>query len=245
MRDAGEAGLTLRAGRGILGDVSAACDSPRQVLLASETVYRQLTLEPGALRENFLVSGEIERFRSGQVLRIGSTVRIRLTFPCEPCAKLNHVRDGLARAVAGRRGFLGRVVEGGRVRAGDLISLDPVSLRPLPLRPRDRVFDIVACVPHGYVLSYAALVRAAGLTRSYVRVIPGFLAAAPPGTPAHRIVAADGTLPERHRADQHARLQAEGVQFSHRGSVSSSHWWNGGDYFRDERGDPQAAGSAG
>lgn len=226
--------VTLRAGHGIVGDVSVACNSPRQVLFASEPVYRRLGLEPGALRENFLIDGEIESFASGQVLRLGPEVQVRLTIPCEPCAKLNRVRPGLARQVAGHRGFLGRVVAGGVVRPGDGVVLSEAVFPPMPLRPRERVYELVSRIPAGRVLGYKALVRTLGLTRTYVRVIPRFLAAAPSGVPVHRVVTTEGVLVERHVPEQARLLRAEGVPMTRAKRVRDSALWDPTEYFGPE-----------
>lgn len=226
--------LVLRAGLGILGDCNAAGDSPRQVLIASEPVYRRLGLAPGALRENFQVDAEVERFSSGQVLRIGSDVRVRLTIPCEPCAKLNRVRPGLARDAAGHRGFLGRVISDGEVRRGDEVVPTDVVLDPIPFRPRDRVYDLVARIPPGRVLGFKALVRTLGLVKTYVRVVPRFLATAPQDLPIHRVVTSEGALIPQHVAHQRLRLRDEGVCFAQNGRVRGEWLWDSAAYFSGE-----------
>lgn len=226
--------LCLRAGEGIVGDCNRACGSPRQVLIASEPVYRALGLEPGTLRENFLVDGEIERFRSGQVLRIGNEALVRLTIPCEPCAKLNRARPGLAREVAGRRGFLARVVTGGSVRAGDQVELTDSVFEPMPVSPRERVYDVVARIPPGQALGFKALVKTVGLPKTYVRVMPKFLTGAPPHLPVHRVVTSDRGLILRHVPEQSARLMGEGVRFTPDGRVQEDHLWDPVEYFGPE-----------
>lgn len=226
--------LRLRVGEGIVGDCNRACGSPRQVLIASEPVYRELGLEPGALRENFLVDGEIERFRSGQVLRIGNAALVRLTIPCEPCAKLNRVRHGLAREVAGRRGFLARVVAGGTVRTGDPVELTDSVFEPMPVSPRERVYDVVARIPRGQALGFKALVKTVGLPRTYVRVVPKFLTGAPAHLPVHRVVTSDRGLIPRHVPGQSARLMGEGVCFTPDGRVCEDHLWDPAEYFGPE-----------
>lgn len=221
----------LVAGFGIEGDANAAHNSPRQVLIASAPVYERLDLDPGALRENFLVDGEIERFASGQVLRIGRTALVRLTIPCEPCAKLNRVRPGLARDTAGHRGFLARVLTDGEVRVGDDVVATERTLPPIPLRPRERVYDLVARIPFGRVLGFKALVKTLGLTRTYVRVIPRFLVSAPAGLPVHRVVTTDGALITQHVHGQAGLLREEGVRLSRAGRVATGFLWDPTEYF--------------
>lgn len=226
--------VRLVAGLGIEGDVNAAQNSPRQVLIASAPVYARLGLEPCALRENFLVDGEIERLASGQVLRIGKSTLVRLTIPCEPCAKLNRVRAGLARDVAGHRGFLARVLTDGEVRVGDECAATERALPPIPLRPRERVYDLVSRIPFGRVLGFKALVKTLGLTRTYVRVIPRFLVSAPGGLPVHRVVTTDGALIPQHVHGQAGLLREEGVHLTHGGRVGAGFLWDSTEYFGAE-----------
>ena len=223
--------IPCKAGHGIVGDANACSSSIRQVLLASAQVYESLSLKPGALRENFLIDGDVDGLSSGQVLRVGPEVRVRLTMPCEPCSKLNHVRTDLARLVAGRRGFLGRVLTDGVVRVGDELTLDDTLLPSIPSRPRDRVYELVAHIPHGRTLDLAALVRVAGLPKSYVRAIPRFLATAPPHVPVHRVVTTAGELLTSVTRNQRRRLREEGLRLSRQERVSADSSWDPAEFF--------------
>lgn len=223
--------VRCRAGYGIVDDANACSSSIRQVLLASADVYESLGLEPGALRENFLIDGDVDSLSSGQVLRLGPDVLVRLTMPCEPCFKLNHVRTDLARVVAGRRGFLGRVLRDGVVQVGDAVAIDDVLLPPVPSRPRDRVYELVAHIPHGRTLDLAALVRVAGLPKSYVRAIPRFLVIAPRHVPVHRVVTTAGELLTSVTCDQRRRLRDEGIRLSRQERVPEDSRWDPAEFF--------------
>lgn len=160
---------------GITGDLHADGLSPRQVLLASRSVYEDFALPPQALRENLLVDFDTAALRSGTVLQIGGAVRLRIMFQCEACGKLDQLRPGLARQVARRRGVLARVLAAGQVEAGDPIS----DLGPLaPAWPddwRERVRRVLDAVPAGAVVEYRHLARLAGIQSSYCRAFPRLL----------------------------------------------------------------------
>ena len=113
---------------------------------------------------------------SGTVLQIGESARIRLMFQCEACGQLDLQRHGLARALGAKRGMLARVVAGGEIAPGDtIVQLDAT----LPIWSddwRERVLLVLAAVPHGAVIDYAQLARAAGIQSSYCRAFPRLIA---------------------------------------------------------------------
>jgi hypothetical protein len=164
------------AGLGLGGDVHADYRSPRQVLLAGAGVYDDHALPAHALRENLLVDLDTDKLASGTVLQIGRDVQLRLMFQCESCGQLDAQRPGLARALAGRRGMLARVLAGGTIRPGDRIrDLGPL----LPAWSddwRDRVLRILDAVPAQSVVEYGLLARLAGVQSTYCRAFPGMLA---------------------------------------------------------------------
>jgi hypothetical protein len=163
------------AGTGLPGDRHADPLSPRQVLLASASVYADFHLPAHALGENLLVDVDTAQLRSGAVLQIGDQVRLRLMFQCEACAYLDAHRAGVSARIGGRRGVLARVLAGGIVRPGDRI-LDPGCALPAwPDDWRARVARVVHAVPEGMVVSYAQLARLAGVQPTYCRAFPRVL----------------------------------------------------------------------
>jgi MOSC domain-containing protein YiiM len=46
-----------------------------------------------------------------------------VTIVCDPCRKMDALREGLRAELDGKRGMLARVVEGGEVAVGDEIEL--------------------------------------------------------------------------------------------------------------------------
>jgi len=175
--------VQTRAGEGIVGDCQANASSPRHVLLVERAVLDDLRLTAEDVCANLVIDGEsLSGLLSGTVLAIGNA-RIRLTLPCESCAKLNRIRPTLARelrdAVRGSRGFLGRVLTTGRVAVGAACSVAEESFPPLSESWPDRVAAIVSRLPDGMLLSYRQLAVIAGLQSSYCRAFPRVLAKLP------------------------------------------------------------------
>lgn len=169
--------LTALAGHGLKGDRHCDTSSPRQVLLASASIYEDLVLPPFALRENLLLDVETAGLPSGALLRIGTDAILRLSFQCEACGGLDLHRPGLARAVGDRRGMLARVITGGVIREGDRVELLDERMSALAEDWRDRVEQVLERLPPGMVVEYGQLARLAGIQSSYCRAFPRLLAA--------------------------------------------------------------------
>lgn len=211
------------AGLGLAGDRSAARHSPRQVLVVSGAGLARHGLTAGDVRANLVVAGEVDALPSGTVLRIGG-VRIRVTLPCEVCHRLERVRPGLARALAGQRGVLGRVLDDGALAVGQVAQVERAALPALADDWRARVLDIVRAVPRGRVVTTTALAAIAGVQVTYCRALPAVLRRAPPDVAVHRVIAAD---PRRLTPEQRQRLAAEGVDVDDLAAAA----WDGAAYF--------------
>jgi MOSC domain-containing protein YiiM len=166
--------LPLTAGFGIRDDAYAEAHSSRQVLVASAKAYEHLGLPANALKENLLVDEDIDAFSSGDALHIGDTV-LRLTFPCEPCSRLELVRPGLARAAFGQRGMLARVIAGGTVRPGDDIRIVKHAFAPLPGTVRQRLLHAMRAMPLDEVTSINTMLLATGAPPVYARAMTTIL----------------------------------------------------------------------
>src|SRR6266480_7514771 len=95
----------------------------REVLFASKEHLEAVGVEPGATRENLTVEGDdVERWPIGQRVRAGGAV-FEITMVCDPCHRMDELRDGLRAELQGRRGMLARVVESGEVAVGDEVTL--------------------------------------------------------------------------------------------------------------------------
>ncbi|MBA2460625.1 MAG: MOSC domain-containing protein [Actinobacteria bacterium] len=111
------------AGHGLEG-CAHANPPKREVLFASQEHLDALQLEPGAIRENITVAGDdVERWPIGQRVRAGDAV-FEITMVCDPCYKMDEIREGLRKELQGKRGMLAKVVQGGEVAVGDELSLE-------------------------------------------------------------------------------------------------------------------------
>ena len=107
---------------GLEGDRHAKAGSRRQVLLVEKETLDALDLAPGIVRENITTQGaNLMDLVPGRRLRLGHDVVLEVTGTCNPCQRLDEVRDGLSQEIAERRGVNTRVVAGGSIRLGDAI----------------------------------------------------------------------------------------------------------------------------
>lgn len=213
--------LGLVEALGVAGDCNADRRSARQVLIVSAGAARSLGVNPGDLRENVTVSGvDVDELPSGTEMRVGSA-RVRVTYPCEPCALLRRYAGVEPASAAGRRGVLGVVVSSGVVGPGDPVVAAPSRYPRLPLGRRDRVAWFVRRIPRGRVVTYGQLANAVAAPPGGARGLPRLLAAlAGEGVPAHRVVPADlrGV-----GGAQRVLLGDEGVDV--RGRRPAAGWW--------------------
>ena len=114
--------VTAVDGQGLRGDSSYG-QKKRQVLLIEQETLREFGLVAGQLKENAVVSGIVlaglvpgSQIQAGEVL-------LEVTGDCAPCQYIEDLRPGLREAIAGRRGTLCRVVNGGLMRVGDQIGI--------------------------------------------------------------------------------------------------------------------------
>ena len=110
------------AGQGLEG-CAHANPPKREVLFVSKEHLDSVGVEPGAIRENLTVEGDdVEQWPIGQRVRAGEAV-FEITMVCDPCHRMDELRQGLRAELEGKRGMLARVVEGGEVAVGDEIEL--------------------------------------------------------------------------------------------------------------------------
>ena len=95
----------------------------REVLFASREHLDSVGVEPGAIRENLTVEGaDVQEWPVGQRVAVGSA-EFEITMVCDPCHRMDELRQGLRAELDGRRGMLARVVRSGEVAVGDEVRL--------------------------------------------------------------------------------------------------------------------------
>jgi MOSC domain-containing protein YiiM len=115
----------LVEGLGIEGDKHAAAASKRQVLLADREALDAVGVLPGTIKENITVEGvNVMQLPAGTMVRLGRSAVLEITAVCEPCFRMDEIRDGLKQELEGRRGMVSRVVQGGTISVGDAIIIE-------------------------------------------------------------------------------------------------------------------------
>ena len=114
------------SGIGLDGDRSSKASNPRQVLVMDLETLGELRLEPGQIKENITTTGlDLSQAQVGQVFFMGDQVAMEIVGPCEPCGKMDAIRPGLRAQLEGRRGILSTVINGGPIKVGDSIRIEP------------------------------------------------------------------------------------------------------------------------
>jgi MOSC domain-containing protein YiiM len=110
------------AGEGLEGCAHA--NPPRrEVLFVSREHLDSVGVEPGDVRENLTVEGEdVQGWPIGQQVRVGEAL-FEITMVCDPCKRMDDLRQGLRAELEDKRGMLARVVESGEVAVGDTVEL--------------------------------------------------------------------------------------------------------------------------
>lgn len=115
----------LVEGLGIEGDKHAAAASKRQVLLADKEALDAVGVLPGTIKENVTVEGvNVMQLPAGTRVRLGRSAVLEITAVCEPCFRMDEIRDGLKQELEGRRGMVSLVLKGGTISVGDPITVE-------------------------------------------------------------------------------------------------------------------------
>ncbi|GII86196.1 hypothetical protein Ssi03_41860 [Sphaerisporangium siamense] len=168
---------------------------PRQVNLALAESLRAHGVKPAGARSQLIVDGAAGQVESGDVLAIGGA-RIRITFACEPCAHGAQLAGVPMRAFRQIQRYLGIVVSPGRVAEGDPVEVEAGVFERAPADFRGRAAWAVERIPPGRAVTSLAFLVAIGASRSYLRALPRWLAAArEAGRPVHRVLTAQMSEP--------------------------------------------------
>ena len=111
---------------GLEGDQHSVRGSARQVLVMDKETLGSLDLAPGVIKENITVEGlDLSSVKAGQVFFVGDEVTLEATGPCVPCTRMDEIRSGLRSELEGRRGIVTMVLNGGTLRVGDAVRVEP------------------------------------------------------------------------------------------------------------------------
>lgn len=117
---------TAISAQGLEGDRSCSPDNTRQVLFMDQETLDHLELKPGQIKENITTSGlDLSQAKAGEVFFIGDAVTMEVVGNCEPCGKMDAIRAGLRQELDGSRGVLAMVINGGPIKVGDSIRIEP------------------------------------------------------------------------------------------------------------------------
>ena len=117
---------TAISGRGLEGDRSCREGNMRQVLIMDNETLGEFGLAPGRIKENITTTGlDLSQTQAGQVVFIGDEVTMEIVGECEPCGKMDAIRQGLQVELNHRRGMLCTVINGGSIKVGDSIRVEP------------------------------------------------------------------------------------------------------------------------
>jgi MOSC domain-containing protein YiiM len=111
------------AGEGLEGCAHA--NPPmREVLFVSADHLDSVDFEPGTIRENLTVEGaDVQQWPVGQRVKVGDEAVFEVTMVCDPCHRMDELREGLRAELDGKRGMLAKIVESGEVAVGDPVEL--------------------------------------------------------------------------------------------------------------------------
>jgi MOSC domain-containing protein YiiM len=118
------------AGRGLEGDHGFPAGKPEQEITlieaeALEALERdaKVSLEPGGSRRNIVTRGVALNHLVGRDFRVGDVTLHGIKL-CEPCGHLEKLtQPGVHDGLVHRGGLRARIVQGGRLRVGDPVSL--------------------------------------------------------------------------------------------------------------------------
>ena len=117
---------TAISNQGLEGDRSCKPGALRQVLVMDKETLDEMELKPGIIKENITTTGlDLSQTKAGQVFFIGNDVTMEIVGECEPCGKMDAIRQGLQERLNHRRGMLATVINGGAIKVGDSIRIEP------------------------------------------------------------------------------------------------------------------------
>lgn len=223
--------LELIENQGICGDIHFAYGNPRHLLIISQKTLDKFNLKPGDLKENIVIDEAINKLKSGQVIKIGQSALVRITFNCEPCYKLEKLQKGLAKKLGSERGILGLVINSGVINVNDRVTITDHHLPPFSDIAKERFTQFIKNVPKGKVIKTSDLVTGLGVARAYYRVLPNYMKNNP-DLPVHRIVSVNGDLFDKHIPNQQELLLSENIKIEDNKVIDEKYFWQPQEFFK-------------
>ncbi len=122
--------ITVKENYGVEGDAHADCATHRQVsLLAIESIEKMRSkgfdfLKPGDFAENITTEGiDLPALPVGTKVKAGKDVILEITQIGKECHASCAIRQQVGDCVMPREGVFGKVIHGGKVKAGDSITV--------------------------------------------------------------------------------------------------------------------------
>ena len=122
--------VTVKENYGVVGDAHADSLTHRQVsLLAIESIDKMRSkgfdLQPGDFAENITTRGiDLASLPIGTKLIVGDETVLEITQIGKECHAACAIRRQVGDCIMPREGVFAKVIHGGRVKAGDTISID-------------------------------------------------------------------------------------------------------------------------
>lgn len=165
---------------GIVWNISWWADNPRQILISCESDLHKYSLKPWNLRENMVVSWDIcQILQSGDVLCIWDHIRIRITYPCEPCRHLLDLEwfevDSMQN-FEHHRWILWYILVWWKINIWDSCHIENQKTLPLPIKIKARFSYICDMIPDWYIIDYTTMTMLMWVAPWYVRAMPKYIA---------------------------------------------------------------------
>lgn len=143
----------------------------RHILILTTQIIERFDLEPGDLKENIIIDGlDIHALPSGTAIQIGE-VQIRLTYHCEPCKQIKDIVD--LKKIEHQRGYLGTVLNKGKIKIGDTLTVLDITYDSIPYTIKDRIMWYLDQQKNP--VSIKKLAYGISVSPSYYRAIPNML----------------------------------------------------------------------
>jgi len=127
---------------GLVGDHYSGNSRNRQVTLiqaehleAVGGMLKKDKIDPQLTRRNIVISGINLLAFSGRQFQIGEEVILEMTGQCQPCSRMeSNLGPGGYNAMRGHGGITAKVIQGGKIKAGDVVKLAVAKTQIKPIQ---------------------------------------------------------------------------------------------------------------